>query len=331
MIKSKFIIFFLGIFFFNSCVSATAKLKENWYDNPPADNELYFYGIGYGDNLEEAKRDALSQISSKISVNVASSFNSSVTANRIGDDEEVIKTTKNEVIAKSKSIEYTDVKVVKSTTIDGQKVVLVEVNREELLENYLRKLNKIDNEIKLQWSFFKEANNPFEKLKIASKIDKLLKQTDSIFPLLHILSVRFDDSKYLKRYQNYTKEIQKVKNNLKVKIVSDENSKPLAELIAEYLSNEGVKISPNYDVIIKISTKAKKRKYKSTNEKFKKLTFALRKTTIVVYDKNGNIISNTIYKTKEASPNGFKDALYKTTKYENKIKQKGVIDFIIGK
>ncbi len=332
MMKLKTLIFTCVLLFLSACgANASVSVKgDDWINNPPADNALYFYGVGYGATLEEAKNDALSGISSKISVSVASSFNSSVTANRVGDDEEVLKSIKNEIVAKSKEIEYSNVRVLKSAKVGKEYAVLVEVSRDDLVKNYERKLQKIDEKIKTEWEIFQKAS-AFEKLKIASNIEKYLAQTDAIFPLLHTLDEQFVDSKYTSRYKKYTKAIREAKNDLYVKIEYDENSESLVSLLKEYLSREGVKFSNSrYNVLLKISTKAKKRKYRSTNEKFANLVFALRKTTIQAYDKDGNVISEVVYKTKEGSNQGFEDAIAKTAKYEKKIKQLGVFNFITG-
>ncbi|MCD6433306.1 MAG: hypothetical protein J7L21_04620, partial [Sulfurimonas sp.] len=60
------------------------------------------------------------------------------------------------------------------------------------------------------------------------------------------------------------------------------------------------------------------------------LTFALRDTAIKATDKNGNVVSNALYKTKEGSSEGFKDAIARTAKYEKMINKKGVFAFITG-
>ena len=330
----KHLIFAITVFFFSACGALNASQseikKDGWLQNPPADNPHYFYGIGYGDTLEEAKNDALSGISSKISVSVASTFDASVTASRVGDDEEVLKNIKNEVVAKSKEIEYSNVKVLKSKQTDGQFAVLVEVSRDDLFRSYKRKLDKIDEKIQTEWELFQKAS-PFEKLKIANNIERYLKQTDTIFPLLHILDESFDESKYTKRYKTYTKAIRKAKSGMRIKIISDENSESLVSLLKEKLSDEGVKLSDhNYNVLLKITTKAKKRKYRSSNPKFDSVVFALRKTIIKAYDADGNVISDVVYKTKEGSTEGFEDAIAKTAKYKKKIAQMGVFNFITG-
>ncbi len=330
----KNLLLVLGIVFLSACGALNASQPKadgaSWLQTPPADNPHYFYAVGYGQTLEDAKNDALSGISSKISVSVESTFNSSVTATRIGDDEEVLKNTKNEVVAKSKQIEYSNVKVLKSKKVGDEYAVLVEVSRDDLFRSYKRKLDKIDEKIQTEWELFQKAS-PFEKLKIANNIERYLKKTDAIFPLLHTLDESFNDASYTKRYKLYTKEIRKAKNGMKIKLVADENSESLASLLREELSRQGVKLSAHdYDVLLKITTKAKKRKYKSSNPNFANVVFALRKSTINAYDANGNVISNVVYKTKEGSSEGFEDAIAKTAKYKKKIAQMGVFNFITG-
>jgi len=274
----KLILGFLLIFF-SACNSAVASSQsaDDWVNNPPSDNALYFYGVGYGSTLEDAKNDALSKISSKISVSVESTFNSSVTSNRIGDNEEVLKSIKNEVVAKSKQIQYSNVEIKKSKKIGNEYAVLVEVSRSDLVRNYKSKFDKIDARIKAEWDIFQKASM-FQKLKSAAVIEKYLSKTDTIFPLLNILDENFDDSKYQKRYTTYTKKIREAKDNVYVKIISDENSQSLASLIEDELSKEGIKFSyTRYNVLLKITTKAKKRRYRSSNAKFANLVLLLEK------------------------------------------------------
>jgi hypothetical protein len=47
-------------------------------------------------------------------------------------------------------------------------------------------------------------------------------------------------------------------------------------------------------------------------------------------DKNGNVVSNVVYKTKSGSSEGFEDAIARTAKYEEIISKKGIISFITG-
>jgi len=331
----KIFFMFAVLMFFNACGALASPKADNdtsksWMSNPPADNSKYFYGVGYGETQKDAKSDALSTISAKISVDVASNFSSSLTATRHDGNEDILSQTKNEVVSKSKEIQYDDVQV-KQSFYDGHKwAVLVEVDRDVLSKTYERKLKKVDDKLKTEWELYKDASF-FEKLKYSVEIKKYLKQTDSFFPLLHALNSNYDDSKYTSRYMKYTKEMKKAESNMVFKIKSDKNSEPLASLIRSELSAKNASFSNrNYNVLITITTKAKKRKYRSTNEKFANLTFALRKTTIKATDKKGRVVSNVVYKTKSGSSEGFEDAIARTAKYEKKINEKGIIAFITG-
>ncbi len=328
MKKILFVLFLLILSISGAFASSSASMS--WINNPPSDTNKYFYAVGYGDTQKDAKSDALATISAKISVDVASNFSNSVTASRQGDDESVLATTKSEVISKSKNIEYTDVKVIESFKDSKQWAVLVEVDRDALIKTYERKLDKVDDKIKAEWEVFKNAGI-FQKLKLSVTINNYLKETDSIFPLLYSLKGDYDASQYTTRYLNYTKEMRKAKDELVFKIKADKNSESLASLIRSELSSENATFNDtHYNVLIEITTKAKKKKYPSTNEKFANLTFALRKTVIKATDRDGNVVSNKVYKTKEGSSEGFEDAIQRTAKYEKKINEKGIVAFITG-
>lgn len=328
--KKLFISLLLVLFGVSATASQNSNASMSWLNSPPSDSSEYFYAVGYGETISDAKSDALATISAKISVSVASSFSSSVSASRQNGDEDVLSESKNEVVSQSKNIEYTDVKVQESFDNGKQWAVLVEVDRAILASSYERKLSGVDAKIKAEWDVFTQSTS-LEKLKLSSTINKYLKETDTYFALLHALSSRYDDSKYTTRYLNYTKEMRKAKSELTFKIKSDAASGQLASLVRSELSKENASFSDkNYNVIIDISTKAREQKYASANKEFANLTFALRDTTVSLMDKNGKIISTTVYKTKESSPSGFSDAIAKTAKYEAKIKQSGIMAFITG-
>ncbi len=338
----KMLLIFLALVFLTACGASASPSTDRgstvnksastggWLNNPPSDTSRHFYAVGYGETQKDAKSDALSTISAKVSVDVASNFSSSVTASRYSGDEDILSTTKNEVVSKSKNIEYSDVKVIESHHNSKEWVVLVEVDRDILTAAYERKLDKVDSKLKAEWEVYSDAG-VFEKLKLSPRIQSYLKETDTFFPLLHALNSNYDDSKYTSRYLNYTKEMRKAQDELVFKIKSDKNSEPLASLIRSELSAENATFSKGkYNVLIFITTKAKKRKYKSTNAKFAKLTFALRDTVIKATDRKGNVVSNVVYKTKSGSSEGFKDAIARTSKYEDIIAKKGIISFITG-
>lgn len=333
MKKIKTVVILLSIFMFTACNGASPSEQQSdanaaWINSTPSDTTEYYYGVGEGKNQTDAKNNALADISSRISVSVSSTFSSSVSASRFGDNEDVLSKVKQDVVTKAKDIEYSNVGIEKSYHDNATWHVLVKVDREELAGTYITKLNKVDNQIKNEWDIF-SSSTVFEKLKLSNRINELLGKTDNYFTLLKTIKPSFDDQKYLKRYTKYTKEIREAQNDLVFNIKADENSKSLASLIRSELSMENFKFSRTaYNVLIKIRTKAVKRKIASANPQFAKMTWALRTTTIEAYDKTGKRVSNAVVKTKSGSLEGFTDALQRTKKYEDIIAREGIINFI---
>lgn len=329
-LKKLFIYLLLALFGTSAIASQNYDAPMSWLNSPPSDTAEHFYAIGHGETISDAKSDALAIISAKISVSVASNFSSSVSASRLNGDEDVLNESKSEVVSQSKNIEYTDVRIQESFDDGRQWTVLVEVDRAMLAKAYERKLDVVDSKIRVEWEIF-NSSGIFERLKLSATINKYLKEADTFFALLHALNSGYDDGKYTARYLDYTKEMRKSKSELIFKIKSDSNSKSLASLVRSELSKDHVTFSDkNYNIVIDISTKAKEQKYPSASKEFANLTFALRDTLITATDKNGDIVSSTVYKTKESSPAGFEDAISKTSKYEAKIKQIGIMAFITG-
>ncbi len=334
MHKLKSIVILLGVFIFASCNGASVPKQQassasaSWVNSPPNDTTMYYYGVGDGQTQTDAKNNALASISSRISVSVNSTFSSSLSASRLGDNEDVLSKVKQDVVTKAKEIEYTNVGIQESYNDGAVWHVLVQVNREELARTYIEKLNKVDSKIKNEWDIF-SSSSVFEKLKLSNKIDELLSQTDNYFSILKIIKPNFNDSKYLSRYTMYTKKIREAQNDLVFKIQADENSKSLASLVRSELSLENFKFSDSaYNVLVKIRTKAVKKRIASANPQFNKMIWALRTTTIAAYDKSGKRVSNAVVKTKSGSPEGFEDAISRTKKYEDIIAREGIIQFI---
>lgn len=299
-----------------------------WISSPPSDTPRYYYGLGEGKSITEAKNSALADISSRISVSVNSSFSSSVSATRLGDNETVASKVKEEVTAKSKDIDYTNVEVQESANDNGIWHVLVQVDRVELAKNYLEKLSKVDNQLKNEWDLFASASS-FEKLKLSAGINMLLSQTDTIFSLIKVIQPSFNDAEYAQRYAIYTKEMRNAQNAIIFSIKADDNSQTLATLLQSELSMANYKFSDTaYNVLIKISTQAVSQKIDSANPQFAAMTWALRTTLIEAYDKHGTKVSNAVVKTKSGSPDGFKDAINRTKKYEEIITREGIISFM---
>jgi hypothetical protein len=332
--RIKFVTAILGLALIGTQVYGSSLESQQsaaalaWVSSAPSDSVEFYYGVGDGKSITEAKNNALADISSRISSTVNGSFSSSVSATRLGDNEEVALKVRQDVVTKSKEVEYNNVEVQESANENGVWHVLVKVDRNLLAQTYIDKLTKVDDQLKNEWDIFASAS-AFEKLKLSDNINKLLNQTDSMFAIIKVVQPSFDDSKYASRYTMYTKEMRNAQNALVFNIKADDNSQTLAQLVRSQLSMANYKFSDSsYNVLLKIKTTAVQQKIDSANPQFAAMIWALRTTVIEAYDKQGMRVSNAVVKTKSGSPDGFADAINRTKKYEEIISREGIVSFL---
>ncbi len=307
------------------------NLFGSWDTNPPSDTSSAFFALGYGETQKDAQDDALSSISSRIFVNLSSEFNNEVTVTKQGNDEMILEDSTNTVNSQTSKIEFSDVVVMHTKKTNGEFVVLVRVDKDTLLNNYLHKLQNITKKINQKYKKLKHTS-AFNKIVLDADITALMKKVKQLSPVIVALDTKNRWKKIENKFQKIQNYVEEQRDTISFALQSDKNSKTLAYLVEEKLQELGYQIVQKHpSLYIKFITKAKKRKIHSTNERFAKLTFALKKATIELFDAKHKRKSRVIYKTKEASPNGFKDALAKTTKYKKKISQLGIIYFLVGK
>lgn len=301
-----------------------------WVENPPSDSSKYYYAIGEGATQEDAKNNALSDVASRIMVSVSSSFASNVSVTRDNNDEQAVAKLTKDVTAKVQQIEFTDVRVEERFQDRNQWIVLLKVDRQKLFQTYLRKLDENDKKAEAEWNAYTKGSI-FEKLKLSRDVKNLLKEADSLFPILHALNQSFDDTAYKNKYRIYFKDMRELKSNMVIAINADKNSESLAKLMREYLSRENMKFSKsNANVNIYVSTTGKQRNYKTTNAKLANMYFALRTTVIKAKNEEGQVVSSNVIKTKASSSQSFEDTFNQTKPYEKMIQKNGILAFIIG-
>ena len=85
MLQTVFNILFMG-FIFSGCINNANKSSTipNWYLSSPQNNLNFIYGVGEGKNIDEAKQNALNDISSRLIVSVSSVVNAQIKINNNG-------------------------------------------------------------------------------------------------------------------------------------------------------------------------------------------------------------------------------------------------------
>ena len=70
--KSIYLII-ITLLFVNCSQNQTIELPK-WYINPPQNDSIKLYGVGYGMNIQNAEQNALDNLAQKIVVNISSSW-----------------------------------------------------------------------------------------------------------------------------------------------------------------------------------------------------------------------------------------------------------------
>ena len=309
--------------------SPIAEVNQNLL-MPPIDTADFYYAVDSGETIEIAKNRALSNIASRISVSVSSSVSDAVSVSVHNDKEDIVKNTDIQVNAIAKTIEFVGVFIEKNQKVNGAQYVQVKVDRNQLFQSYLEKMQSLNAKIKNDFVVFNQSSI-FYQLKISYRLNEQLNKIKEYITLLKAMSPNYDDQLDRQRNTAYLEQIRGIKKRAVFSIETDNNSKGLGLLIKRYLSADNVRMGDeNANVKLYISTIAKSKKIKTTSAKLSKLKFVNRTSTFKVKGNNGIIISNNVIKTRAASPIDVEDAIQRTQQYEKLIKKQGVLSFISG-
>lgn len=306
MLKSLVLIL-LTVFLFTSCIGskqqevAIAKKEyPSWYINPTKNSYLYLYGVGKGYDIDEASKNALIDLSSKLSISI-SSEQTSLKKSYFKYREYVEKEFQETISSKTETLNFPNYEVDKTEKMSYKELIVsVKVEREKLvnllkseinqtIKNYYSDENSIKNEDALtQYINYK---NSFEKL--FSKVNKV--------EILKNLDDDFSDKEYKTLLDNSYDKINY--NKSKISFYINEDKQILVNKLKESLTSLGFKIAEfknaTHDIEVEsiINRKNPQGFYIVDNN-----------SSIKIYYKESLILSKNFY-SKGVSSNSYKDAL----------------------
>ncbi len=297
----------------------------------PSDSDRFFYAVGEAETVRLAKNNALGDISSRISVSISSSIENRLSVLRRDGKEFSSQDIQTRVNAVAKTIEFSGVSLVQSQDDGDIKRVLVKVDREILYQSYLKKLQRIEEQIAKEMALIKRSS-VFYQLKLSYKSRKSIATADEYLLLLQAMKPSFNDKEYRERHGDYEDTLARIKQSAVFSIKADKNSQSLATLVKRHLSDENIKMSrEKANVRLQLSTKAEEKHYKTASAKLAKMKIVVRTVTIKAVDKRGLTISNNVIKTKAASSISTEEAISQTKQYEKRIQKEGILSFLSGK
>lgn len=295
----------LIVILINGCYKNNSTIEKtntqvsipNWYINSPANTNANIYGIGEGETIDDAKNNALNNMSSKLLVNISSDLTRKKVSSSDGYYENNIEEN---LKVKVENIQYTNINVEKNSLINYNYYLLVKVDRIKLFKENEKKFKLIDNKLKNSYSELSNKSKVNQIIQLEKMKTDIVSNKKRAF-ILYAINNNFNYDYYLKQYDSYLNKIEKLKNSIKIKIYSN-NTYYKDELI-DFLNINNYKItnSNSFDIKIIINNKSRHSSTKGWN--------IAKTTTILSIHENRQILSNRIIETIGRSSSSKNDAL----------------------
>ena len=255
------ILFFFLVFislFFSSCSQTNKNIEvkktntyPSWYLKPYKDDQIYFYGVGIAQNIEQASKNALIDISSRLSIDIKSNSFLKTKSNK--DFREYIqKEVKRTIISKTEELNFKNFEVFKTKKISYDKIaVLLRVSKKKFIKSLKTQITQELKQISIKYENLQEKDYLTKYLKLKVLISKLLELENKTL-ILSNLDKSFDENSFYKKLNKISAEILGLKEKIVFKV---DKNKPL---VKQYLNKQGFKTSnfqANYLVTVEDSFK----------------------------------------------------------------------------
>ncbi|WP_169306982.1 LPP20 family lipoprotein [Ferrimonas sediminicola] len=181
--------------------TACRAAPPSWYLEPPSDSDEYLYGVGAGINLENARHQALMDVTSRLQVKVQGSLQ---TQTSVTDD--VVATKANQLVrSESTGVTLTNYELHDSAHRDGTHYQLIRVQRTALLKGLgqqlallLQEFNRLRTQQASPLVELRELFTRQQDAESARSLIAILQQQQQNLPSLedlHWFEQRLSDSK----------------------------------------------------------------------------------------------------------------------------------------
>ena len=277
------------------CLSSKKVVKTvlpNWYLNAPQNNMNFLYGTGEAYTLEEAKTNALNNMSQKLVVSVQSSMNTITTTSSQSYDKKMIRDIKLE----AKKITFTNYKVKKAINSGNSFFVLLSVNRDELFNQKMKEFKLLDTKINLKVTSINHKTK-LEQIYGLEQLKPTISSAKNLAFIAYSINNDFDYQNYIVKYDKYMNNINQLKSEIIIKIQTNTKHNIFKNQLKSFLNKNNYKVSSNNaDVLIKISNKSRYSRARGWQ-------IVKTSTNIDVLANDKSISTNTIYSVGRSTSN----------------------------
>ncbi len=240
---------------FVSILISCANKKPDWFMNPPISNDI-IYGIGVSNyNFEDARKNALNDISSQIQVNISSDFNNNVYENSSGLNMEI---TNSNLQIKSNDILITNYRSEKQESKDGIYYVMLSIDRNILTVQTSNKIDSIMQDLEIMRNSLIKEKDQIKQIKNIKDIKDKMQNLQKQITLINGLDLKYDTTNKLEEVENIKKNIDRIMENISFFIDSD--NQEITDLLSSALSENGYNVAKNNsknNIIIKVNSSFK--------------------------------------------------------------------------
>jgi hypothetical protein len=243
-----FVTLFIILLFVSGCgsdkqmVVAQKKETPSWLSNPPASSNGYLYGVGEGQNKEEAVANALSYMVSTLSVSISSEFHAkSVVKEGYNSSNQAVYA--NEVQSDVKKIRISNYEVVEAQSLGYKKeAVLIKSKKKEILES-------LAHELEQNFALIEERKNALSRSDALKQLSfyRQTQETLSTLPdtllIMKALEKSFNTDVYLSKAQRLDKEYETLLSSISFSVESNDDGSKLISTVTKALSDKKLRVS----------------------------------------------------------------------------------------
>ena len=272
-----------------------------WYITPVNNDSQYLYGTGSGEDMDTAVKNALVDISSKLSLSISSSSN--IYKESYRDYREYTqKSVKEDIFAKTEELTFNNYEVIKSARLRYNSfAALVRVKKQTLAQNLKKQIDTLYKELDIQKKILSKKD-PLTRYLQYSELMKRLSLEKAKVDILKTLEDEYNDKLFYNILNTMTQTLGKEKSDITFFIKSSSPVTQLSDILKQNITDKGFRVSfpneANYTLLIKTE---------DNKNRTRGFYLIQNNITVEIYHKK-SLLKSTLFKTKGASSTSFDDA-----------------------
>jgi LPP20 lipoprotein len=273
------------------CIGASAKPQvatlPTWVSAPPADSASTYYGLGQGQDLAVARRNALRDIAAKIKVSIAGTVENRVSVR----NDSVDRSAMNRISEEVQKTEFKNFKVLNTNSNADGVYVLLSVDREEFVRDTKEKIARLASQVDTATSGF-ENRPAIEQFMLLKKQRPNIVMAQGYYDVIGRKDMTANDQTQLDKFDQLINTGDRISNELSFKLQSTAADKDVENTVSNYLTNNGVRTqqAPGGSPAATVTVAAVARLDTIQSSKSVRLT-----VTLTVIDNNGRAVAGREY------------------------------------